>query len=219
MFSGIIEERAQVCLLEQSAESCRLGVRTALDLTGTRIGDSIAVDGVCLTVVRLAGAELFFDVSAETLRRSTLAQIKVGAWVNVERALKVGERIAGHLVSGHVDAAIVLLSKVQQGASWRLTWSLPADYRSLIAEKGCVALGGVSLTVGEMGADYFAVYVIPHTLAVTTLGLLQPGDQINLEADLLARYVQSVLSNSGERSGGGVSWDLLEKHGYLKDGR
>ena len=232
MFSGIVEETARVARLERRAEGCRLAIVSGLDLETVKIGASVAIDGACLTVVKKDRQELEFDVSWETLRRSTLGELQPGRVVNLERALRLGERLDGHWVLGHIDGTLELLSSRQEGSGFRLGWSIPQGYRGFIAEKGSVALSGISLTVGEVGEREFAVYVIPHTLKVTTLGRLKVGDFVNFEVDLLARYLKSLLEGgslatassrafgaetaSGVNSGvtTGVTWEFLAKHGF-----
>ena len=214
MFSGIVEETARVSRIKRGEGDCRLVVHSLLDLTDTKVGDSIAIDGACLTVVAKEGPELHFDASSETLRRTTLGKLQSGSPVNLERALRLGDRLNGHLVTGHVDTTVRLLSQREEGGSVRLNWSLPPEYRGLVAEKGSVALGGISLTVGAVAESEFSVYIIPHTLKVTTLGGLRPGDPINFEVDLLARYVQSWLAAGSAAKGTGVTWDFLAKHGF-----
>ena len=236
MFSGIVEETARVARLERRAEGCRLAIVSGLDLETVKIGASVAIDGACLTVVKKERQELEFDVSWETLRRSTLGKLQPGSMVNLERALRLGERLDGHWVLGHIDGTLELLSSRQEGSGFRLGWSIPEGYRGFIAEKGSVALSGISLTVGEVGESEFAVYVIPHTLKVTTLGRLKVGEVVNFEVDLLARYLKSLLeggalatassttssrvasaeATSGVNSGvaTGVTWEFLAKHGF-----
>jgi riboflavin synthase len=190
MFSGIIEELA---VLEEFSES-QLVVSSRLDHAKTAAGDSIALNGCCLTVVQKKltdkkSTQLSFDVSPETKRRTTIGSLAAGDKINLERSLVVGERLHGHFVMGHVDTVVSLKEKKTEGNSLKLIWALPADYAKFIAEKGSVSLSGVSLTVGEVGKDFFNVYIIPHTAEVTTLGAMKAGDLSNLEIDIFARYV------------------------------
>jgi riboflavin synthase len=194
MFSGIIEETGRVVGVKLTGPGFRLLIESCLDHSHTKIGDSIAIEGVCLTVTGIKDSALEFDLSAESARRSTLQSLKPGQSVNLERSLMLGDRVHGHLVAGHVDCTTELLSSEAEGESYKLTWDLPREFQGYIAPKGSVALGGVSLTVGEVSATMFTTYIIPYTLKVTTLGALCPGQRVNLEVDLLARYVRSQLT-------------------------
>jgi riboflavin synthase len=216
MFSGIVEETAKVVSLSRSSECCRLALRSGLDHRETRIGDSICVSGVCLTVVHKEGAQVVFDLSEETLRRSTLGRLNSGDLINVERSLVLGERIHGHLVFGHVDTLVTLLAREDEPGSIKMTWSLPPDWRRFLTPKGSVAIAGVSLTVGEVETDRFSVYLIPHTLEVTTLSNAQVGYSANLEVDMLARYVAAILAEGwpGSETSSKVTMDFLKQHGF-----
>lgn len=215
MFSGIIEERATVAALRRQNGTAALSVESGLDHAATKLGDSIAIDGVCLTVVEKRGGRLSFDVSQETLRRSTIGRLGAGDRVNLERSLSLGQRIHGHLVYGHVDGTAALHGRRSEGDGLRLEWKYPAALRRFIVEKGSIAVAGVSLTVGEVSNESFVIYAIPHTLALTTLSVLEPGQQVNLEVDMLGRYVESMLKGRGEP--GGVSMEFLRQHGYVAD--
>lgn len=215
MFAGIVEETAKVIELEQGSDICRLTVASSLDHGETRIGDSVCVEGACLTVVAVYDSRVTFELSHETLRRTTLGDLTVGTQVNLERSLCLGGRIHGHLVAGHVDAVIRLRSLISEGASIKLEWELPLDLRSFVAPKGSVTIAGVSLTVGAVAHDHFTVYVVPHTLAVTTLSNCRKGTRANLEVDLLARYVYSVLNErSDEEKPSGITTAFLNMHGF-----
>lgn len=192
MFSGIVEGTASVVSNTPLSGGSRLVVDVPFDTIDCALGDSIALNGVCLTVVEIAKSRLSFDLAEETLRRSIFGSIKPGTRINFERSLKVGDRIHGHFVFGHVDATIELLEKCLEGNSVRLSWSLPRVLRKYFAEKGSVSINGVSLTVGAVSPDRFVVYVIPHTSERTTLGDLVVGDSANLEVDMLARYVAAM---------------------------
>jgi riboflavin synthase len=169
---------------------------------------------VCLTVVEHDGrGRLSFDLASETLRRSTLGLRKAGDRVNLERSLALGDRLHGHFVFGHVDARIKLLARRSEGTCDRLVWSLPVELQHLVVAKGSVSLSGVSLTVGEVEAGSFSVYIIPHTAALTTLHGLAVGDEANFEVDMLARYVNAALT--GKKGGTGMTFDFLANHGYV----
>lgn len=213
MFSGIVEEAATVVSYRQGADEAKLVIQSKLDHGKTRLGDSICIDGVCLTVVAHDGkGTLSFDLASETIRRSTLGGKKAGDKVNLERSLALGDRLHGHFVFGHVDARITLLMKKNEGTCDRLLWSLPTEFHRMVVSKGSVSLSGVSLTVGEVDDKSFSVYIIPHTSDVTTLQALKVGDEANFEVDMLARYVNSALK--GERASSGMSLEFLKSHGY-----
>jgi riboflavin synthase len=206
VFTGIVEELGEVVAIEDLGDSSRIRVRGSVVTEGVRHGDSIAVNGVCLTVVDTPGqlsegsGEFSADVMAETLNRSSLGALTPGARVNLERAMALGDRLGGHLVQGHVDATATLLSRApgRPGADGRPQWevlrfSLPGAVARYLVDKGSITVDGVSLTVVEAGADHFTVSLIPTTLALTTLGRKQPGEPVNLEVDVLAKYVERLL--------------------------
>ncbi len=194
MFSGIVEESASVLAFDKGRDPVRLVIRSNLDHSETKLGDSICISGVCLTVVQKHNADLSFDLAAETLRRSTLGTLKVGEKVNLERSLQLGARLHGHFVFGHVDATIELVSRTNDGKCDRLEWRFPAELRPYFASKGSVSVSGVSLTVGEVSAQTFSVYIIPHTSDITILSSLHVGAKANVEVDMLARYVYNMQS-------------------------
>jgi len=198
MFSGIVEESAIVQQFAQTTEPFRLTIASKLDHSDTEIGDSICIDGVCLTVVQLGDGNLSFDLARETVRRSTLGNLKVGDRVNLERSLRLGGRLHGHFVSGHVDGVIILESRENDGNCDRLAWTFPAELAPYFAPKGSVSISGISLTVGEVSGLTFSVYIVPHTADVTTLKTLKPGDQANVEVDMLARYLYQMISDRKE---------------------
>ena len=219
MFAGIIEEAAEIISFERSTSSCRLIVQSGLDHSHTSVGDSIAISGVCLTVVARDGGKLSFDLAEETLRRTTLGTLGKGSRVNLERSLRVGDRIAGHFVFGHVDSTLTLADRVDELGSTKLTFEFDPSFRAYFATKGSVSISGVSLTVGPVESDRFSVYIIPHTAQVTTLGAMQIGDRANLEVDMLARYVveatNAMTQNKTEKQPG-VSQEFLRQHGFAK---
>ncbi|MGW3185365.1 riboflavin synthase [Kitasatospora sp. NPDC001119] len=208
MFTGIIEELGEVVSIEEIGDSSRIRLRGPVVCTGARHGDSIAVNGVCLTVVdspaELAAGtgEFSADVMAETLHRSSLGALAPGSRVNLERAMALGARLGGHLVQGHVDATGRLLSREpgERDAAGELRWevlrfSLPGTISRYLVEKGSITVDGVSLTVVEAAADSFTVSLIPTTLALTTLGAKAVGEGVNLEVDVLAKYVERLLES------------------------
>ncbi|HEX8796882.1 MAG TPA: riboflavin synthase [Polyangiaceae bacterium] len=198
MFTGLIETTGVLSAREARGPGASLIVRAELAHEPLVLGESISVDGCCLSVVELAlsqagaastAAEFAVDATAETLARTTLGALPVGKRVNLERAVRAGDRLGGHLVTGHVDAVGKLLERREVGEAVAMRFSLPAELARFVAEKGSVAVGGVSLTVNGVAGDSFEVMIIPITLRVTTLGELAPGDPVNLEVDLVARYV------------------------------
>lgn len=196
MFSGIVQERGEVLAVE--ADRLRLGCGVVLD--GLRAGDSLAVNGVCLTVAELAGGGAVTDVMPETLRRTTLGSLHPGEAVNLERALAFGDVVGGHLVTGHVDAVGTVTAVRDDGNAKRVTLRAPEDIVALIAPQGSVAIDGISLTVVATDGDEFTVSLIPHTLTVTTAGTWREDTRVNLEADIIARYVQRLLQTVQPRA-------------------
>jgi riboflavin synthase len=184
-----VEERGEVVAVEQMPNAARLTVAGPLVASDAHHGDSIAVDGVCLTVVEVAGGRFTVDVVNETLQRSSLAKVHVGDRVNLERAMAAGDRLGGHIMQGHVDGTGVFLSRDAVGLT---KFALPERLAKYVVEKGSIAVDGVSLTVAEIGADYFTVALIPTTLSLTTLGDRETGDLVNLEVDVLAKYVERL---------------------------
>jgi riboflavin synthase len=193
MFSGIVEELAHVASCSFDVDPSQLIIESALDHSRSELGHSIAIDGVCLTLVEKTAKNgrffLRFELAAETVRRSTLGKLSAGIGVNLERSMILGERLHGHLVFGHVDAVSTLLSRERDGNCDRLVWQIPRGLAAFFVEKGSVSLSGVSLTVGEVTREHFSVYIIPHTAEVTSLSSLQVGDSANIEVDMLARYL------------------------------
>lgn len=219
MFSGIVEESAQIVSIDTAREPVRLVVKSGLDHAATKLGDSICISGVCLTVVAREGGTLSFDLAQETLRRSTLGTLKNGDRVNLERSLQLGDRLHGHFVFGHVDATIELVGRTNDGKCDRLEWKFPAGLRPYFASKGSVSISGVSLTLGEITDSTFSVYIIPHTSDITILSSIPVGGRANLEIDMLARYVHESLTHGGSTAGkSSLSVDFLKQHGYV-DGK
>jgi riboflavin synthase len=213
MFTGIVEARCRVV----SASASGGGLRLALDLApldgAPVLGESICVDGVCLTVSAIDGATASFDAVEETIARSNLARLKAGDTVNVERSLRVGDRLGGHFVTGHVDGTGTLRKVEKLAGSVVLTVECEPGLTDFMIEKGSVALEGVSLTLTSVSRGRFSVAIIPHTLEVTTLGGLKPGAVLNIEADILGKWVRRLLGkNAGPASA--ISMDFLSEHGF-----
>lgn len=192
MFTGIVRERGRVDRLDVGPGGARLRVRGPATAALTAIGDSVAVNGCCLTAVEVADGAVSFDAVPETLARTALRRLAEGAEVNLEPALRAGDPLGGHYVQGHVDGVGEVRSVAPEGEGVRLTVAAPPAVIRYCVEKGSIAVDGVSLTVAAVEADAFQVALIPHTLAGTTLSLLAPGDPVNLEADVLAKYVERL---------------------------
>lgn len=216
MFTGLIEGVGAVRNVSRSGADAVLTVEAPFDLAEVALGDSIAVSGACLTVTRLAGSTFSVDVSAETLSRTNLGRLGPGHKVNLERALRLGDRLGGHLVSGHIDAGAELISSQEVGASLVLAYRLAPDHLRYVIPKGSIAIDGVSLTVNRVGDDFFEVNIIPHTAAQTTLNLNKPGDVVNIETDLIGKYVERLLGPRDETREEGVSLEMLAEHGFLR---
>jgi riboflavin synthase len=208
MFTGLVETTGVVRGVK-GASLRRLTIESSLSNEEVVVGDSIAIDGCCLTVVEVSHRGLEFEAATETLARTTLGQIAVGARVNLERALSAGGRLDGHIVTGHVDCVGIVQLREQRGSALYFGVEVEPEVGRLVAARGSIALAGVSLTVTEVRGGVFHVGLIPHTLAATSLEALRVGDPVNVEADILARYVDRLLE---ARSGGG---SLTEE--YLKD--
>ncbi|MFB7361009.1 riboflavin synthase [Streptomyces hydrogenans] len=200
MFTGIVEELGEVVAVEQLPDASRFRLRGPLVTEGARHGDSIAVNGVCLTVVETADGEFTADVMAETLTRSSLGALEPGFRVNLERPMAVGGRLGGHIVQGHVDGTGTILERTPS-EHWELVRvGLPAPLARYVVEKGSITVDGVSLTVVGVGDDWFTISLIPTTLALTTLGHKQPGAPVNLEVDVIAKYVERLLGTDGQEN-------------------
>ncbi|WP_404360133.1 riboflavin synthase [Methylotuvimicrobium sp. KM1] len=217
MFTGIILAIGSIAAIEPKAGDCRLKISTGkLPLADAQLGDSIAVNGVCLTAVELGRDYFYADVSNETLARTTLKTARVGTRVNLELALMPSTRMGGHIVSGHVDGIGTVLDKHSDGRSYRFRFKAPDNLAKYIAEKGSICINGISLTVNEVDGAVFGVNIVPHTLQETTLGDTEAGDKVNLEVDLLARYLERLMAgDSAARCKGGVTEQLLKSSGFL----
>jgi len=194
VFTGIVRERGRVVAVEGDGQGARLRLAAPEAAAQAVLGDSVAIAGVCLTVVAVDGDELAFDAVAETLQRSSLGRLRVGDVVNVEPALRVGEPLGGHYVQGHVDGVGRVRALALEGDSVRMFFDVPRQVLRYCVEKGSVAVEGVSLTITEVDKRGFGVALVPHTLAETTLGSLEPGAEVNLEADVLAKYVEKLVA-------------------------
>lgn len=197
MFSGIIAAVGTLNACTRRGDDAHVRIAAgALDLNDVNVGDSIAVSGVCLTVTAVADGAFDADLSAETLARTTFKHRRVGDPLNLEKALAFGARLGGHLVSGHIDGVATLQARAAEGQSIQMTFEVPPALARYIAEKGSICVDGVSLTVNRVEASRFTVNLVTHTLAVTTLGALRVGDGVNLEVDLIARYLERLLAGA-----------------------
>jgi len=217
MFTGIILAVGKISAIERKAGDCRFTIATGkLPLHDVVLGDSIAVNGVCLTAVELGADYFCADVSNETLSRTTLNAAAVGTPVNLELALTPTTRLGGHIVSGHVDGIGVVTEKRADGRSFRFKFKSPDNLAKYIAEKGSICINGISLTVNEVDGAVFSVNIVPHTLKETTLGDAVVGTKVNLEVDLLARYLERLIKgDEAAKSCGGITEELLQKSGFF----
>jgi len=218
MFTGIIQAIGEITTLDARGGDVRLGVRTGkLDLADVQLGDSIAVNGVCLTAVDLPGDGFSADVSRETLALTTLGELRPGSPVNLEKALTLATRLGGHLVSGHVDGLGTVIERHDDARSVRLTVEAPAELARYIAHKGSICVDGTSLTVNAIDGARFELNIVPHTLQETIMAGYAPGRRVNLEVDLVARYLERLLlGDAAAQTQGGVSEALLAKAGFIK---
>lgn len=220
MFTGLIQGKGTLLRIERHGLDVGMVVQAQYAMEALTLGESIAVDGACLTVVSFQGSLFTVDVSAETLSRTTLGRKLPGSHLNLERALQMGDRLGGHLVTGHVDGIGTLRERHQAGRSWRLVFELPPELDRYVIEKGSIAVDGISLTVNGCGEGFFEVNIVPHTLAETTLGELKIGGEANIETDLLGKYVEKMLkgllsSSKASPEAGRIDAAFLQKHGFL----
>jgi riboflavin synthase len=194
MFTGLVREVGEVVWLRRSGQAVQLLIKGPRTASRVRIGESVAVNGCCLTVTAQRDNQCMFDLLEESLERTNFGSLKPGTPVNLERALRVEGRLGGHFVQGHVDGTAKVLAIEEKGPDVRLEIALPPEFARYVAYKGSVAINGVSLTVAEVGATSFSVWIIPHTLDNTNLGDLEVGDLVNLEFDILAKYVERLLA-------------------------
>ncbi len=222
MFTGIVEALGTIRNIRHLSEGATLEIQASDVLTDAGIGDSIAVDGVCLTIRTLTPETFAADISAETLRRTTLGERKVGDLVNLERPLRLNDRLGGHLVLGHVDEVATISGWKDEGDASLMRVTMHSNIRRYIAYKGSVTVDGISLTVSDVQADTFEVALIPHTKQVTTLGKKRVGANVNLEVDIVARYIETLLNNRNSEEGWTehptsetLNLSFLAKHGYI----
>jgi len=217
MFTGIIEELAIVHSLSRKGDSAELTLESRICYPDSKEGDSISINGCCLTLVKKDKGILVFDISQETLRAGNLADLAQGERVNLERSLMQGGRLGGHFVTGHIDYAGRLLSKSVLGDFIELSIDIPRDFKGFLAQKGSVAIDGVSLTVNSVSENSFKVMLVPYTLSCTTLQYKDKGSRLNIETDILAKYTHSLMSRNPAKPSAhtNISKDFLSKHGFI----
>jgi riboflavin synthase len=218
MFTGIIEGLGTVTAVRSSGPAKRLTVETDFDLSGSKIGDSVSVSGACLTVVYMAARRFDVDVSPETLAKTTFGAARVGERVNLERAMRLSDRIDGHLVSGHIDGTGVIDSRETAGNAVVVAVSVPESLARYMIVKGSVAVDGISLTINSLEPGRFSVSIIPHTAGLTTIGFKQKGERVNIETDMIGKYVEKFITTQHppQKLPTGVTAELLAKAGYIK---
>ncbi len=217
MFTGIIEAIGSIRTLKSVGSDYRVFVDSgALDLGDVKLGDSIAVNGVCLTVIRLEADGFWADVSGETVRKTRLAKMGEGSKVNLEKALTPTTRLGGHLVSGHVDGVGKVIERNDDGRSLQFTIDAPKSIARYIAAKGSITIDGISLTVNSVNESLFELNIVPHTLDETTLKTLSVGDEVNLEVDLIARYLERLLTGEHKREKPEITSAFLAEHGFMR---
>lgn len=218
MFTGIIEELGVVKSLTKTNAGARFAVESKICAPDAKICDSININGACLTVVDVKGNILSFDISSETLNRTNLSKLKPGERVNMERSLRADSRLGGHFVFGHIDCIGKIVSKEPKGEFVKMEIAIPQSLAGYLIEKGSIAVDGISLTINTLADNSFAVMLIPHTLSVTTLGKKQAGDYVNIEVDILAKYVKKLADKSGwqpAKQTTNITKDLLKEHGFI----
>ncbi len=218
MFTGIIQGKGRIYTVRSAGGGMVFGIEAAFEIDNPAEGESIAVNGVCLTAREINDRRFLADVSPESLSRTNLGKLSVGAEVNLERALRLSDRLGGHLVSGHVDAGSKVISRKTAGDFTIFNFTVPKGLGRYIVEKGSITIDGVSLTVNSCDTAAFSVSIIPHTLEVTILGALRPGDQVNLEVDIIGKYVERLLSyddSKGQGSGNTINQAFLVRHGFV----
>lgn len=215
MFTGLIETIGTVARIDHGATSARLRIAAEFAANDIALGASIAVNGVCLTVTEINHGTYSFDVSPESIRRSSLRQLVPGGKVNLERALRVGDRLGGHLVTGHVDCLATVLERRETAGNWIFHFQLAKEWQRYVVGKGSITIDGISLTVNEVNADGFSVNIIPHTGQQTTLALRRPGDTVNIETDIIGKYVERLLTPRDGSDADGKLAELLAQSGFM----
>ena len=218
MFTGIIESLGHIESIEEVEGDARFWINTGkMDMSDVKLGDSIAMNGVCLTAIELTDSAYCADVSGETLDKTSLASLQSGSQVNLEKALTPSTRLGGHLVSGHVDGLGQIVARSEQARSIQFVIKAPTELAKYIAMKGSITVDGVSLTVNKVDGAQFELNIVPHTLSETIMSVYQPGHQVNLEVDLIARYLERLLlGEAAADTTSGISQTLLAEHGFIR---
>ena len=219
MFTGIIEGLGTLAAVRSVGQGMRLAIEAGFSLEGTKIGDSIAVNGACLTAVVISGSRFEVDAAPETLQRTSLGRANIGDQLNLERALRLSDRLDGHLVSGHVDGIGTISNRTTLSNAILITVTVPTSLTRYMIEKGSVAVDGVSLTINKIGSDFFEVSIIPHTASLTTVGFKKPGEAVNIETDLIGKYIEKFMLTpappQGEEKTSKIDMEFLAKSGFL----
>jgi riboflavin synthase len=215
MFTGIIEDKGKVLRMELRGREKRLTLEVPSDLTDVQLGDSININGGCLTVVGKKGQAIQLDLSPETLEKTTLAKVKEGDKVNIERALRLSDRLGGHIVTGHIDGIGAITQRIQERDFLHLRIRIPQSASRYVVQKGSIAIDGISLTVNDYREEEISLTLIPYTLEKTTLINKKVGDEVNVEADILGKYVEKMLDREGEKPKG-IDLSFLREHGFIK---
>ena len=217
MFTGLVQDLGVVRNVRRDGELVRMSIETALDTAGFEMGESVSVNGICLTVVEIGSDRFAVEMSQETIQRTTFDEVRAGSKVHLERALRLTDRLGGHLVSGHIDGVGTIRKRLDGPRSLEMEIAIPAEMSRYVVEKGSVAVDGVSLTVNVCGDGWFGLTLIPHTLKETILNDKRVGARVNVECDLLGKYVERLLrKDEGEQKpAGGVTMETLAEHGFL----
>lgn len=216
MFTGLIEDKGKVVSLSRSGENWKLIVETSLPVADIKIGDSIAINGACLTVEEITGQLLTFHTLYETLDRTSLGAVKVGGSVNMERALRFGDRLDGHIVSGHIDTTVELISVEKSATDIVLKLEIPKDYELQLIEKGSIAIDGISLTIAKLTDIYFTLHLIPVTWEHTNLSEKKTGDKINIETDVIGKYIQRQMDKTSPAAkSSNITMSTLAQAGFF----
>jgi len=216
MFTGIVEDKGKVMKVDHRGEMKRLTLDVPFDLTEMQLGDSININGVCLTVVEKKGRAISVDLSPESLQKTTLARVKEADQVNLERALRLSDRLGGHIVTGHIDGIGTITERRIEGKFLHLRVRIPQAVTPYVVQKGSIAIDGISLTVNEFREDWIKLTLIPYTLQKTTLMEKKAGEEVNVEADILGKYVEKVLDR-GRGTSKGIDLSFLKQHGFLEN--
>ncbi len=215
MFTGLVEGIGEITAIRPTADGLRLSATAPFNLAEVKLGDSLAVSGPCLTVVEVTGRTFTVEVSEETVQRTNLSSKRQGSPVNLERALRLGDRFGGHIVSGHIDCVGVVVKKITGPQHTQLVIRLPNPWGRYVIDKGSIALDGVSLTVNSCQHDEVNINIIPFTFRHTTLKDLRLGDQLNIETDIIGKYVEKLLQRHDDSSTGAITGDFLARHGFF----